>query len=50
MQGEAASANVDAAPVNPEDLAEITHEGGYTEQQVANEMEQPWVRRCQPAL
>ena len=32
MQGEAASANVDAAPVNPEDLAEITHEGGYTEQ------------------
>ena len=36
MQGEAASAHLEAAASSLEDLTKINHESGYTEQHISN--------------
>lgn len=44
-QGEAGSADVEAAAGYPEDISEIINQGGYTQQQILNVEEQHCIER-----
>ena len=51
VQGEATSADVEAATSNLEYLAQIINEGGYMKQQIFSVDEQPYVgKRCHLGL
>ena len=51
LQGEATSADVEAATSNLEYLAQIINEGGYMKQQIFSVDEQPYVgKRCHLGL